>query len=565
MSSLNDEERNLLLQGIVGRDGADSPEVQWETVRLMQKYCQDVGAKLGTSVRDENKRLIRAFKVLEQNHEQLQAKLKEMLSPPWFPATYLGPAGTESRNGAVVNDGLTRRVVEVAEGVDPASLEMGDQVFLAENRNLLIAKSPVNLNESGETGEFKRSVGRARIVLQSRDEEVVVQASAALMAAPLEVGDLVRWDRRLWMAFEKIGRSTGAENFLEDTPAETFAQIGGLDDQIDILQRSILLHRENSALVQKYHLSRLGGLVMAGKPGNGKTMLARALANWLAELSPSKKARFMNIKPAGLHSMWYGKSEEQYREAFAVARRFGDQDPTTPVVMFFDEIDACGTSRGASLGQVNDRVLSAFLAELDGLSRRGNILVVGATNRVDTLDPALLRPGRLGDCILQIPRPGRQAAREIFSRHLPSTVPFAATAREGSGGGGALDRETAIEAALSHLYAGNEAHRVAVLHFRNGESRPVYARDLVSGAGLAKIVRVASERACVRELEGGPGGLRHEDFWAAIDEEMEQAAGVLTTRNCRSYLDDLPQDVDVIRVERVRRATARLYRVLRVA
>ena len=387
----------------------------------------------------------------------------------------------------------------------------------------------------------------------------MVQATSDLVAEYLEVGDLIRWDRRLWMAFEKIKRSTGTEKFLEDTPAETFAQIGGLDDQIGILQRSILLHLENSDLVQKYHLHRLGGMVMAGKPGNGKTMMARALANWLAELSPSKKSRFMNIKPSGLHSMWYGKSEEQYREAFEVARRFGDQDPTIPVVMFFDEIDACGTSRGASLGQVNDRVLSAFLAELDGLSRRGNILVVGATNRIDALDPALLRPGRLGDCILQIPRPGRRAAREIFDCHLPSSVPFAERSDDGP------DRETVIEAALSHLYAANDANQVAALHFRNGETRQVHARDLISGSGIAKIVREASERACMRELEGGPGGLRQEDFWAAIDDEIDQAAGVLTTRNCRSYLEDLPQDVDVIKVERAKRATAQLYRVLRVA
>lgn len=565
MSPLNNEERDLLLQGIVSGGDAEQPDAQWETVRLMQKYCQDVSARLGTSARDENRRLLKAFAMLEQNHRKLQAKLEETLSPPWFTATYLGRADSGDSRRVVVHDGQSRRVVACVEEVDAASLRTGDQVFLSENRNLLIAKSPLDLNESGETGEFKRRAGRDRIILQSRDEEVIVQASATLMVGTLNIGDLIRWDRRLWMALENLGRATGTESFLEDTPVETFAGIGGLDDQIASLQRSILLHRESSGLARKYNLSRLGGLVMAGKPGNGKTMMARALANWLAELSPSKRARFMNIKPAGLHSMWYGKSEEQYREAFATARRYGDQDPTIPVVMFFDEIDACGTTRGSSLGQVNDRVLSAFLAELDGLSRRGNILVVGATNRIDALDPALLRPGRLGDCILQIPRPGRQAAREILGRHLPPTVPFAPGAREGAVGREGSERETVIEAALSHLYAGNEAQRLATLHFRNGESRPVHARDLVSGASIAKIVRVASERACQRELEGGGSGLRHEDFWAAIDDEMEQAAGVLTPRNCRSYLEDLPQDVDVVRVERNKRATAQLYHVLRVA
>lgn len=562
MSRFSEEERSRLLERIAGGGDADSPEAQWETVRMMQRYCQEVGVKFGASLQDENKGLRRAFKMLEQNHLKLQAKMEEMLSPPWFPAIYLGPASADGRNAAAVYDGNTRRIVAFADEATAQDLVTGDQVFLGEDRNLLVAKSPVHLDEGGETGEYKRRVARDRIVLQSRDEEVVVQASAELVADQLNVGDLVRWDRRLWMAFEKIGKSTGAENFLEDTPTETFARIGGLDEQISLLQRSILLHLNNADLVRKYDLHRLGGMVMAGKPGNGKTMMARALANWLASLSPSKQARFMNIKPAGLHSMWYGKSEEQYREAFAVARRFGDMDPTIPVVMFFDEIDACGTSRGSSLGHANDRVLSAFLAELDGLSRRGNILVVGATNRLDALDPALLRAGRLGDCILQIPRPGRQAAREIFNRHLPTDIPFA-----GVGGDGpeALDRDTVIEAALSHLYAGNEANRVATLHFRNGQTRLVHARDLISGASIAKIVREASERACLRELEGGPGGLRQEDFWAAIDVEIEQAAGILTIRNCRSYLEDLPQDVDVVRVEAIKRAAAHLYRILRVA
>ncbi len=562
MSRFNEEERNKLFRAFAGAENSNSPEAQWDAVRLMERYCQDVRGNFGESLQEENKALRRAFKMLEGNYKQLQEKMEGLLSPPWYPAIYLGPASVEGCNSAVVYDGHVRRVVSFGGEVTGQDLRIGDQVFLGEDRNLLVGKSLINLDEGGETGVFKRSTGRDRIVLESRDEEVVVKASAELLADTLSAGDLIRWDRRLWMAFEKIGQSTGVEHFLEDTPTETFAQIGGLDEQIEILQRSILLHMNNADLVQRYGLSRLSGMIMAGKPGNGKTMMARALANWLAGLSSSGKARFMNIKPAGLHSMWYGKSEEHYREAFAVARRFGEQDPTIPVVMFFDEIDACGTSRGSSLGHANDRVLSAFLAELDGLSRRGNILVVGATNRIDALDPALLRAGRLGDCILQIPRPGRHAAREIFNRHLVPTVPFAQSSESGPG---EIGRKTVIEAAISRLYAGNDTNKVASLYFRNGEVHQVHARDLISGSSIAKIVREASERACLRELEGGEGGLKQEDFWVAIDEETEQASSVLTAQNCRSYLDDLPQDVDVVKIETVKHPAARLYRVLRVA
>jgi len=263
MSRFNDEERNLLLQRISEGDGSETPEVQWEIVRLMQRYCRDIEMQQGASLRDQNEGLLRGFRALEENHRELQVKMEEMLAPPWFPATYFGPAITAERDAAVVHDGHVRRVVHFADGIDAGNLAMGDQVFLSENRNLLIAKSPKGLDESGETGEFKRSVGGDRIVLNSRDEEVVVQASPELMKDKLNVGDLIRWDRRLWIAFEKIGKSTGAEKFLDETPAETFEQIGGLDEQISILQRSILLHLESSDLVKKYHLRRDG-------PGTGQ-------------------------------------------------------------------------------------------------------------------------------------------------------------------------------------------------------------------------------------------------------------------------------------------------------
>src|SRR5207249_1055134 len=182
-----------------------------------------------------------------------------------------------------------------------------------------------------------------------------------------------------------------------DTPSETFEQIGGLDKEIHSLLRSLRLHAFHRDTVGRYRLPPKKSVLLVGPPGNGKTMVARALANWLASQSESGRARFMNIKPSALHSMWYGMSEAQYRECFRVAREAGEQDPATPTVMFFDEIDAVGTARGSSILRVNDQVLAAFLAELAGLEKRGDVLVVAATNRRDAPHPALLRPGRLGD------------------------------------------------------------------------------------------------------------------------------------------------------------------------
>ena len=203
----------------------------------------------------------------------------------------------------------------------------------------------------------------------------------------LDEGDRVLWDSRLQMAFEKVDRPTESSFFLEDTPVQTFDDVGGLDTQIDKLKRSIRLRRQHPEVVRRYRLKQVRSVLMVGAPGTGKTLLARAFANWIAELSPSGRSRFMNIKPAALHSPWYAESEANYREIFRVAREAGRADPEVPVVMFFDEIDSVGSSRTPSSHRVNDRVLTALMTELDGLEDRGNILVLAATNRADALDP----------------------------------------------------------------------------------------------------------------------------------------------------------------------------------
>jgi proteasome-associated ATPase len=288
-------------------------------------------------------------------------------------------------------------------------------------------------------------------------------------------------------------------------------------------------------------------------------MMARALANWLAKTSRTGRSRFMNVKPASLHSMWYSQSEANYREVFRVARQAGDEEPEVPVVIFFDEVDAIGASRGASLREVDDRVLTAFMTELDGLESRGNILVVAATNRLDVLDPALLRPGRLGDNVIEVPRPGAIAAREIFARHLRADIPYAENGYNGQ------ERHEIIEAIVSRIYSPNADNDLAIITLRDGRRRMIKASDLMSGAGIAKIALAAVERACMREVESGEAGVKLEDLLASLAEEFESSARALTSANCRNYISDLPQDVDVVRVEAVKRKVSRSQRYLSVA
>ena len=563
-------------------DDAPGQDEKVEMVRAVRAHSREASHALDGFLVDQVTRLRAGLAAALARQQQLGQVLEKLSAPPWHVAVFVERAETERGVDAVVALGGARRLVTVADGVDAASLCRGDPVLLGRELNVVVAKSPCPSAYSGETGVFDRLGADGRLVLRSRDEEVVVEAAAGLLGRPLRAGDLVRWDRSLWMAFETIERGRGAHLFLENTPTETFDAIGGLDAPIDEMLRSVRLRLEHGDIARKYGVRPNGSVLLVGPPGNGKTLLARALANWMASASRSGKARFMNVKPAGLHSMWYSQSEANYREAFRVAREAGEGEPDVPVVMFFDEVDTIGAARGESLQRVDDRVLTAFMTELDGLESRGNILVVAATNRQDALDPALLRAGRLGDLVLAIPRPNRAAARSILAMHLGAGIPCAAGDRgepeetgprlpasrpEGNEveGDHAARREEWIEATVSRIYAPNGLGTLATLVMRDGTRRAVTPRDLVSGAVLAKIARAAAERACAREVDTGEAGLRLSDLLTVVDAEFESTVRTLTPVNCRRHLEDLPQGIDVVRVDTPRRPTRRADRYLRVA
>ena len=374
----------------------------------------------------------------------------------------------------------------------------------------------------------------------------MVRAAGPLQNVALEPGDVVRWSPAAGLAFEHVPRSTSHSAFLEETPTQSFEDIGGLDRMIDTLRETVEMHLFHPELVKRYALPRKGSILLVGPPGCGKTLVARALAAHLASLSGGQ-ARFMNVKPGALHSMWYGQAEANYRELFRVAREAAAQDPGVPVVVFFDELDAIGGTRGGGHAHVDDKIQNAFFVELDGLATRGNVLVIGATNRREALDPALLRPGRFGDDPIEIPRPGRSAARDILAKHLPEDIPYAVNGH----GDAAAARAAILDTAVSRLFAPNGEGELARITFRDGKQRGVAPRDLISGATLANLTRRARERACRREIEDGPAGLCESDITAAITVELAQAVGSLTPASCRHHLSGLPDDVDVVRLERV--------------
>jgi proteasome-associated ATPase len=489
-----------------------------------------------------------ALSSVEEDQGKLRELIRNLTAPPYFPAVFLATTNAPAVHGALVQTDGERRVVQVGDGVAAEELTPGDEVFLTHERNSLVAKSSSPSFLTGDVAAYSRSTPDGRLVLRCRDEEIVVLSTTALRNAGLKAGDCVRFNRTAGLAFEKIEPSKGEEFFLEGTPIDSFDEVGGLDREIETLKRLLTLHVFHLAMTGKYRLPRKKAVLMEGPPGNGKTKVARATCNWLASMSKSGRASFINIKPGALNSMWYGQSEQNYRSVFRVAREAAAAEPSVPVIMFWDEVDSVGGNRGESINRIDDRILNVFMAELNGLEERGNIVLLAATNRMDSIDPALLRPGRLGDLVLHFPQPNRKAAHSILSRHLSANIPYAS-----SGEGQAAAREALLNLAIAQLFAQGSETELANLTLRDGKHRLVRSADLLSGAYLESIAQSALERACVRETEGGPGGLAASDINAAISDFFVAAPRALTPRNARNYLRDLPQDIDVVRVELIER------------
>ena len=486
--------------------------------------------------------LSNGLQTAQQKQGELGDVLEKLTAPPFFPAIFLHMADVSEGRNAMVRLGSELRAVALGDGIYEEDLAVSDEVLLSNERNAIVGKPGEGCFEGGDLATFSRFLGSSRCVLKSRDEEFVAVTTRALRASDIRPGDEVRCDRAFAVAFEKVEHSRGDELFLAETPIESFDQIGGLDAQLGEIRQMFDLHFFHADLARKYQLKPQRSLLLYGPSGTGKTLIARAIANYVAKHSKHGRSRFANIAPGSLKSMWYGQTEQKIADVFRIAREASADG--VPTILFFDEIDSIGSMRGESVNNINDHVLNSFMAQLSGLEDRGNVIVISATNLLSLLDTAVVRNGRLGDLVLKIPRPNRKAAREIFQRHMPETIPYAC-----NGEGPAAARLTMIDSAVSRIFSANEDSELAQITFRDGKRRCVYARELINGAEIAAISTHAIQHACLRERRTGAAGVGLNDLLRGVEAFMSKSTRVLSPRNCRNYLEDLPQDVDVVRVD----------------
>jgi len=480
----------------------------------------------------------RGLKSAQEQISECRALLEALSAPPLHPAIFRGIviAGGESK--ALVRMGAARRAVSPGEEIDLAALVRGDEVFLNNEQNLIIAVSPDGQPKCGETAMFERRLPDGRLVLRHHEDPLVVEVSGSLAGAALTAGNAVRFDRNGWMAYEKIELETSRRYLLDEVPNLSLDSVGGHSANLESLLSVLTMILVEPQRAAAYGLTGRNSILMVGPPGCGKTLMARVAVSEIARLT-GKKCRFAVVKPAEFESPWVGQTQENIRQCFQSLREVGEDGYA---VLFMDEIEAIGRIRGGAVSHHSDKFLAAFLAELDGFADRKNVAIIAASNRKDLLDAALYE--RLSDLEINVGRPDMKGARAIFQIHLPASVPF-----HPNGELAKSTREELIDLAVSKFYSPNAGNELCTLRFRDGKQRIVVARELASGRLFENVCRTALRAAFLRDVRGGAAGVQWCDMQDATSQTIERMRTILTIHNAHAYLADLPQDVDVVSVE----------------
>ncbi len=480
-------------------------------------------------VTKQNEKLVATLQEAKSQIEALRAEVEKLTAPPSTYAIFssLNPDGT----GNVYVSGRKMKV-SLHPSVKAKELRKGQELVLNEALNVIEAKG---FDVVGEVVRLKDLLeGNRALVTLHFDEEKVAELGDPLLLERLSVGDHLLYDTRSGCVIEKLPKSEAEELVLEEVPDVDYAKIGGLQRELEQVRDAVELPFLHPELFAEFRLSAPKGVLLYGPPGCGKTLIAKAVANSIAKklghlTGKAVRSYFLHVKGPELLNKYVGESERQVREVFKKAKeRAADGNP---VIVFFDEMDALFRTRGTGISSdIESTIVPQFLSEIDGVESLRNVIVIGASNRQDLIDPAVLRAGRL-DVKVKVGRPDSAAAKDIFSKYVGTDLPFAEDELKRFGGDAKALVEHLTDITVEAMYATSEENKFIEVTYANGEKEILYFKDFASGALIEGIVSRAKKYAVKRAIANEGRGLRSDDLVRAIREEFKEHEDLPNTTN----------------------------------
>ncbi len=480
----------------------------------------------------QNEKLSYTLREAREHIASLRDEVDKLTRAPGSYGTVVGINTDQTVD--VLTNGRKIRVTAHTD-VDLDHLQLGAEVMLNDALNIVLERG---IDLGGEVVSLKEVLedGIRAIVVVRGDDERVCELATAIRGMHLRSGDLLRLDSRSNLLLEKLEQPEVEHLLLQEIPNISYSDIGGLDSQIEQIADAVELPFLHADLFAEHQLPAPKGILLYGPPGCGKTLIAKAVANSLARKVASRtgddkgRSYFINIKGPELLNKYVGETERQIRLIFERAREKSDEG--WPVIIFFDEMDSMFRTRGTGISSdMESTIVPQLLAEIDGVEGLRNVIVIGATNREDLIDPAILRPGRL-DVKIKIERPDAIAARQIFARYLTSDLPISQSDVESLGGGDTQQAvQQMVDQAVAEMYATSDENRFLEVTYQNGEKDIMYFKDFSSGAMIENIVRRAKKLAIKRLIDSGSRGICLQDLLESIHQEFKEHEDLPNTTN----------------------------------